>query len=265
MFRPRLIPVLLLHNQALVKSTNFGDFRYIGDPVNTVRLFNDFQADELILLDITASKEGRLISLDLVREITSEADMPVAVGGGISELGQIQALVACGAEKVVIGSQAVAKPTFIESASQQFGSSTISVCIDTKSSLDGQAKVWSACGTAPTEHDPVVFAKEMESRGAGEIIIQSIDRDGTMKGYDLDILATLSANLRIPVVALGGAGSREHFQAACASAALSGLAAGSFFVLYGPRKGVLVTYPDRSELSSWLSPSNQPFEGSLQQ
>ena len=252
MFRPRLIPVLLLKDEALVKSTRFSDFRYIGDPVNTVRLFNDFQADELILLDITASKQGRVISPDLVEEIASEADMPVTVGGGIRELDQIQELLARGAEKVVLGSQAFQNPAFVEAASQRFGASTISVCIDTKVTQQGQPRVWSTCGTVPTQKDPLDFAREMQARGAGEIVLQSIDRDGSMAGYDLQTLARLSSNLTIPLVALGGAGCQEHFQAAVAAAPLSGLAGGSFFIYHGPRKGVLISYPEREGLGGWL-------------
>jgi imidazole glycerol-phosphate synthase subunit HisF len=248
MFRPRLIPVLLLKNRGLIKSVSFKNHRYIGDPINAVRIFNDLRADELVFLDILASKENRSISLDFVKNVGEEANMPFAVGGGISTLEQIRAIIGAGAEKVVINSKAAFEPDFIRSASEMFGSSTIVVCIDVKKKFPGKEKTWILNGSKSTKEDPVEFAKHMEELGAGEIIIQSIERDGKMQGYDLPLLRKISENVRIPVIALGGAGNIEHMKKAYDEAYVNGLAAGSMFVYHGSRNAVLINYPEKSEI-----------------
>ena len=249
MFRPRIIPVLLLKGNALVKSKGFKDFRYIGDPINAVKVFNDLKADELVFLDIEATKEKRTISTELVRQVGEEANMPFAVGGGIRNLDEIQNIIAKGAEKVIINTCAVENPKFIREASDNFGSSTIVVCIDVKKKFFSGEVVWRNSGSKSSKYSPKDFAKLIEENGAGEIIIQSINKDGTMSGYDLDLIKEISTTVTIPVVALGGAGNLEHMIEAYKKAFASALAAGSLFVFQGPKKGVLINYIENSDLS----------------
>ena len=249
MFRPRIIPVLLLKGNALVKSKGFKDFRYIGDPINAVKVFNDLKADELVFLDIEATKEKRTISTELVSQVGEEANMPFAVGGGIKNLDEIQNIIAKGAEKVIINTCAVENPKFIREASDNFGSSTIVVCIDVKKKFFSGEVVWRNSGSKSSKYSPKDFAKMIEENGAGEIIIQSINKDGTMNGYDLDLVKEISTAVTIPVVALGGAGNLEHMIEAYKKGFASALAAGSLFVFQGPNKGVLINYIEKSDLS----------------
>ncbi len=248
MFRPRVIPVLLLNHDHLVKSKSFKNYSYIGDPINAVRIFNELKADELIFLDVTAGKNNRSISLDLIKNIAEEAMMPISVGGGIRQLSQIKNIISAGVEKVVIGSYAVDNPNFIEQASKEFGSTSIAVCMDVKKNIFGQEKVWSQNGTKASAYKPLQFAQLMENMGAGEIIVQAIKHDGQMQGYDLDLIKRISQNLTIPTVALGGAGTINDLKKAFVQANAIGLAAGSLFVYYGQNKGVLINYPERSEI-----------------
>jgi imidazole glycerol-phosphate synthase subunit HisF len=248
MFRPRIIPVLLLKNLGLVKSVSFKDHRYIGDPLNAVKIFNDLRADELVFLDIMASKENRTISPEFVKKVGEEANMPFAVGGGIRTIEHIQTILAAGGEKVVINAKAALDPDFIKSAAETFGSSTIVVCIDVKRTFFGKEQTWILNGIRPTGVNPIEFAQLIEEKGAGEIIIQSIDLDGTMEGYNLDLIRKISENVKIPVIALGGAGSLLDMKHAFVEAFANGLAAGSMFVYHGPRHGILINYPEREEI-----------------
>src|SRR5436190_9702481 len=249
MFRPRVIPVLLLRNGGIVKTEGFGKQRYIGDPINAVRIFNDHRADELVFLDILATRERRLISLDFVRDVGEEANMPFAVGGGIRSIQDIRSILSAGVEKVVINSFAAENPDFIAQAADSFGSSTITVCIDVKAKRFGAPKTWTAGGTRATAYAPEEFARVAEEKGAGELIVQSIQRDGTMAGYDLDLIDRVSRTVTIPVVALGGAGGLDDLGRAYRETHATGLAAGSMFVFHGPKRGVLINYPDRAELN----------------
>ena len=250
MFRPRVIPVLLLKNNGLVKSVSFKDHRYIGDPINAVKLFNDFKADELVFLDIYASKEKRLVSLDFVKKVGEEANMPFAVGGGIASVSDIRAVLNAGAEKVIINAAAVQNPAFIKEAADTFGSSTIAVCIDVKKKfLSKEKRVFTVNAGKSSNFTPVDFAKKMEQLGAGEIIVQDVEKDGTMNGYDLELIKQVSAAVTIPVVALGGAGTLAHLKQAVTESNASAVAAGSMFVYHGPRRAVLINYPSREELN----------------
>lgn len=243
MFRPRLIPVLTMRNNGLVKSRKFGGHRYIGDPLNAVRILSDLKADELILLDISASAEGRVIGTDLLRAIAEEADVPFGVGGGIRTTAHIREIIAAGAEKVVIGTAAALTPELIRAASGEFGASAVSVCIDVRKGASGEECVWVEGGRRAVPLPPLEAAQLMQDKGAGELIIQSIDRDGTMAGYDIDLVRRVSAATTIPVVALGGAGCAAHFREGYLRGMASAVAAGSRFVYYGPINGVLVNYP----------------------
>jgi len=248
MFRPRIIPVLLVKNGGLVKTTRFRDPRYVGDPINAVKIFNDFEADELILLDVDATREKRTISPDFVKSVGEEANMPFAAGGGIRTTRQIRDILAGGAEKVVIGAYAAENPAFVEEAAKHFGSSTIVVCIDVKRRMFGAPKVCTHNGRRNTSHDAVSYARTMQDAGAGEIIVQSVDRDGTLTGYDIELVRSVSRAVIIPVIALGGAGSASHLEDACVSGNASAVAAGSLFVFHGRHRGVLINYPEKSEL-----------------
>ena len=248
MFRPRIIPVLLLKDRILVKSIGFKNYKYIGDPINAVRIFNDSKADELVFLDITATKENRIIDLDFVKDIGEEANMPFAVGGGIRSIKDIQAIIGAGAEKVVINSYAAEQPDFIQQAADTFGSSTIAVCIDVKKKLFKGLRTWIKGGTEAVPYDPVTFAQLMEAKGAGEIIIQSIEKDGTMEGYDIPLIRSISEAVNIPVIALGGAGDLDDLKEAYQDGYANGLAAGSMFVYIGPHKGVLINYPEKEQI-----------------
>tara|TARA_B110000438_G_C15741102_1_gene618497 strand:+ start:542 stop:1318 length:777 start_codon:yes stop_codon:yes gene_type:complete len=253
MFRPRLIPVLLLKNKGLVKSVKFKNHNYIGDPINAVKMFNDFNADEIVFLDISATKEKRTIPIDFVKNVGEEANMPFGVGGGISSLKDIEKIIKSGSEKVIISSKAIDSPEFIKSASENFGSSTICVCVDIKKNIFGNWKVYYKNGKKSSSFSPIDLVKIIEDNGAGEIIIQSINHDGLMNGYDLNLLNSISKTVSIPVVALGGAGSLDDCVECYKNSYVSALAAGSIFVYQGSRKGVLINYPSNKEKSSLLN------------
>lgn len=244
MYRPRIIPVLLLQNEYLVKSVKFKNHQYIGDPINAVKIFNDLQADELVFLDIDASAKNSKIDLDFVKQISEEANMPFSIGGGIQSIEQISEIISSGAERVVIGSKAVEDPLFIKRASETFGSSTISVCIDYNKKILKGLKVFHLNGKKSTSFSPLDFAKHMEDCGTGEIILQSIERDGMMNGYDIDLLKTIAESLTIPVTALGGARNYNDFKKCYHETLVNGLASGSVFVYQDKNKGVLINYPE---------------------
>lgn len=245
------MPCLLVKEKRLVKTVNFKNPAYVGDPINAVKIFNDLKADELVFLDTIASKNNRLIDLDFVKKVGEETNMPFAVGGGIKSLEDIQKLINAGSEKVVICSQAIKNPSFIKEAAYNFGSSTISVCIDYKKTLFKNNLIYGFSGTKKFKVSPLSFAKLMQKNGAGEIILQSINRDGTMDGYDLEIIKDVSTNLEIPVVALGGAGDLKDLKSAYQKSKANALAAGSLFVYQSKMRGVLINYPNKLELKDF--------------
>jgi imidazole glycerol-phosphate synthase subunit HisF len=249
MFRPRIIPVLLLKDKALVKSVRFRNHKYIGDPINAVKIFNELKADELVFLDIEASRRNRLIEIDFVSRVGGEVDMPFSVGGGIRSLEDIRRVLSAGAEKVVINTEAGRNPDFVKQASDTFGSSTIVVCIDVKKKLFAGDRAWTMGGSTATRQTPQEFAKLMEQNGAGEIIVHSIERDGTMQGYDSDLVRSVSEAVNVPVIALGGAGTRTHLVDCYRNGFANALGAGSLFVYKDQRQGVLINYPEKGELS----------------
>lgn len=247
MFRPRIIPLLLLDGTALVKTIRFGAGKYIGDPVNAVKLFNDLEVDELVFLDITATRENRTISPALIEQIGSEANMPFAVGGGIHKLEHIRHGLAAGAERVVLNVHALDCPGFVRDAAGAFGSSTVSVCVDVKRTWLGQERVYRHTSRKKTSYDALKYVKMIQDMGAGELILQSVDRDGVMGGYDLDLIRAVSETVSIPVVALGGAGSSSDLSKAYFNGYASAVAAGSLFVYQGKKRGVLINYPSAEE------------------
>ena len=250
MYRPRVIPCLLLQGQGLVKTIKFSSPTYIGDPMHAVHLFNEYKADELLLLDINASIENRCISIDLVREIGEEANMPFSVGGGITCLDQIQQLLEAGAERVVLGSVAARNPAFVREASNRFGKSSIVVCVDIKRSWLGKNIVVFGNGKQSVKANLIEYVKRMETNGAGELIIQSVDRDGTYQGLDKHVLSEISNELSIPITGIGGLSSLKEINSVHNTLKLNGYGAGSLFVFQSKNQGVLVNYPSREELQS---------------
>ena len=242
--------MLLLKDQVLVKSTRFRQHRYIGDPINAVRIFNNHRADELIILDISATRNEQTISTAFVKKVGEEADMPFAVGGGINDIATVHDLIAAGAEKVVLGTAAAANTNFVKEASGMFGASSVTVCIDVRKDFFGVERVWTKNGKRNTNYRPEEFAALMEKSGAGELIVQSISHDGMMQGYNIDLLRRVALSTTIPIVALGGGGNIDHLKQAYKEGMVSGLAAGSMFLYRSAKKGVLLNYPQEKNIFS---------------
>jgi len=243
-----------LQGNGLVKSIRFRDFRYLGDPINAVKLFNDLAADELAFMDIRANSENRSISVDLVRRVGEEANMPFSVGGGIRSISEIKHLLAAGAEKIILNTVAAENPSFVKEASEEYGSSTIVVSVDVKKNLFGKEFTYIYSGKKASGYEPVVFVQLMEEMGAGEIIINSIERDGMMNGYDITLISKISKAVSIPVVAFGGAGNFADMKRAVSEGFASAVAAGSMFLYQGKRRGFLINYPDPLEVQGMFLP-----------
>lgn len=253
MLKTRVIPCLLLKNNGLVKTVKFKDPKYVGDPINAVKIFNDKEVDELIFLDISATIENRKPNFKVISDIANECFMPFGYGGGIRNLDDIKKLFNLGIEKVIINSYAFENPQFIKEASGIFGSQSIIVSIDVKKSLFGKYDVFTQSGKKNIKQDPVKYAILMENMGAGEIILNSIDRDGTMQGYDIELIKKVSESVKIPIIACGGANKIEDFGDAVKKGGASGVAAGSMFVFYGKHRAVLISYPSINELEKIFS------------
>lgn len=253
MLQTRVIPVLLLKNAGLVKTVQFKNPKYIGDPINAVRIFNDKEVDEMVFLDISATPNKRKPNFELIKDIASEAFMPFAYGGGISELGDIEKLIKLGVEKVVLNTIAYENTDIISKAVDIFGSQSIVVSIDIKKTRFQGMKIFTNCGTIKINENLIDYAKKYEQLGAGELIINSIDNDGAMSGYDIDLIKSITENVNIPVVASGGAGNLNDFKKAVTEANASAVAAGSMFVFNGPHRAVLISYPDYNELEKLFS------------
>lgn len=250
MFRPRVIPILLLKGEGLVKSVGFKNHNYIGDPINAVKLFNDLEADELIFLDILASRYNKVVSTSFVERIGKEANMPFAVGGGINSVQQIRNLLQAGAEKVVINSAAYVNPDLIRLASREFGSSTIVVSMDVKYNWLKKRRIYINSAQRVVKGDILEWVRRIEDLGAGELMITSVDHEGKMAGMDVDLVKLVSQAVKIPVIAHGGASELSDCVNVCKQGYASAVAAGSLFVYQGPRKGVLINYPERSLLNT---------------
>lgn len=227
MLKVRVIPSLLFKHVGLVKGIQFDSWRRTGSTMQTVKVYNLREVDEMIFLDITATREGRLPDFETVDDIADECFVPLGVGGGVRTLDDVRRLLSVGADKVVVGSSAVEHPELVSAIAERFGSQCAVVSIDVKRAPRGY-EVWSHSGTVLTEFDPIVYARAMEERGAGEILLTSIDRDGTMRGYDIELIQQVTAAVRIPVIASGGAGSYEDMAEAVRAGA-SAVAAASIF------------------------------------
>ena len=248
MISTRVMPCLLLSGRGLVKTVRFKDPTYVGDPRNAVKIFNDKEVDELVVLDIEATPSGRAPDVELIREIVSEAFMPVAYGGGIRSVEEVRRLLAVGIEKVVICSEAVKRPEFIGEVAREVGSQSVVVCLDVKRGWTGGAQLYTHGGRTAAKVDPVGFAARAEREGAGELLVNSIDRDGTMSGYDTRLLKAVTDAVRVPVIACGGAGTLQHLAEAVSGGGVSAVAAGSLFVFHGKHRAVLINYPDPATL-----------------
>jgi cyclase len=248
MLRTRVIPCLLLKGQGLVKTVKYKDPKYVGDPINAIKIFNDKEVDELMLLDITASVEGRSPQFDIIENVASECFMPLAYGGGIRDINDMRRILAMGVEKVVLNSAAIQQPELIQQAAQEFGAQAIVVSIDVKRKLFGGYEVMSHRANKKTGFEPVAFAKRMAELGAGELLLSAVDRDGTQQGYDLDLIEKVTSAVNVPVIAIGGASNVDDFIKASVGSGAAAVAAGSMFVFKGPHKAVLITYPGKDEL-----------------
>jgi imidazole glycerol-phosphate synthase subunit HisF len=245
----RIIPCLLLRDNGLVKTVKFKETTYVGDPINTVKIFNEKEVDELIFLDIDATKNKKEPAYEVIQRIASECFMPFGYGGGIHSLQQIEKIINSGAEKIVINSSAYLQKDFVKEAVRQFGSSTIVVSVDIKKEFFKGNTVYIKGGTQSTGKNPVDYVQQIEQAGAGEIFINSIDRDGLMSGYDIELIKTISQSVKIPIIACGGAGKLTDFRDVVKEGGASAAAAGSFFVFHGKRRAVLITYPSYAEIS----------------
>lgn len=249
MLQARVIPVLLLKGKGLVKTVKFDKPKYIGDPINAVRLFNDKETDELVFLDIDASKQGRRPDFELIKNIATECFMPLGYGGGIQDVTDIEKLFSIGIEKVIINSSALKSLDLISQAAEIYGSQSIVLSVDVQKNIWGKYQIISHSKTKHTHVDVLQYIKDAERSGAGEIILNAADRDGMMKGYDLSLLSKVVDTTKVPVVICGGAGSLEDFKKAV-DAGASGVAAGSLFVFHGPHKAVLINYPTQAQLKT---------------
>ena len=250
---PRLIPCLLLTGRGIYKTIRFDQPTYVGDPVNAVRIFNEREVDELAILDISASRNARPPDLKFIEDIVGEAFMPIAYGGGISSVDEIGRLFTIGVEKAIISTRAVEDPSFIRQAADLYGSQSIVACLDVKKTRFCGYEVLSHCGRRRTCWDPVDLARRFEQEGAGEILVNSIDRDGTMSGYDIPLLADIAASVHVPVIASGGAGNLEHVRQAVTAGGASAAAAGSIFLFHGKHRAVLINYPDPGQRAALCS------------
>ncbi len=256
MHKVRVIPVLLLRGWGLEKSIRFSEPKYVGCPINAARVFNGKNVDELILLDIVATNERRGPQIEVVREIASESFMPFTVGGGIRSVDMMWELLQAGADRVVINTAAIERPELIRQGADRFGSQCMVASIDARRTADGAFEVCTHAGMHPTGLDPVAVARHMQEMGAGEIFLTSIDRDGTMDGYDTGLIRAVADAVSIPVIACGGAGSVAHLADAVYEGHASAVAAGAFFLFYGRRRTVLITYPKDEELLRHFRPGH---------
>lgn len=235
-----------------MKTVRFTNPKYVGDPINAARIFNEKEVDEIIVLDIGASKENTRPNIETITEIASECFMPMCYGGGLHSIEEIEMILSAGVEKVVINTHAVENPSFIYQASQMLGSQSIVVAIDCKKNVGGDYTVCTHGGTKSTTLNPVTLAVHMEKMGCGEILLNSIDMDGTMQGYDIELIRSVAKVVTIPVIACGGAGCLTHFAEAVANGGASAVAAGSLFVFHGKYRAVLINYPLKQELENIL-------------
>lgn len=247
MLKHRVIPALLLRDGGLVKTHRFKDSKYLGDPINVIRIFNDKEVDELLVLDISASKDNREPDYALIEEFAGECFMPLAYGGGVRTVQQAKRIFASGVEKICIQSSALDNPQFVRQLVDCFGSQSIMVSLDIKRSWLGQPKVFVASRDCAIATDWLQLLTDLVDAGAGEVLLNAVDKDGTLSGPDLKLIGQASNHIDVPLVAVGGISSLADIKSAV-DAGASAVAAGAFFVFYGPHRAVLITYPKYNEL-----------------
>ncbi len=247
MLRPRIIPSLLLHENGLVKTVNFKAPKYVGDPINAVKIFNEKQVDELVFFDIDATVLNREPDYSLIEKLANQSRMPLCYGGGVKTVEQAQKIFSLGIEKIALSSAVVQNPNIVTQIAERVGSQSVIVVLDVKKKLFGGYEVYTHNGKKATGINPIKFAQELESLGAGELVINSIDQDGIMKGYDLNLIDKVVENITIPVTVLGGAGCLKDIEIVIEKNGVIGVAAGSLFVFRGPYKAVLINYPNQEE------------------
>ncbi|ECJ8451054.1 imidazole glycerol phosphate synthase subunit HisF [Salmonella enterica subsp. enterica serovar Luke] len=246
MLRPRIIPCLLIHDSGLVKTINFKSPKYVGDPINAVKIFNEKEADELMVLDIDATSKGREPDYDLIKKLAAECRMPLCYGGGVTTAAQAAKIISLGVEKVSISTAAVENPNLVSELAEAVGKQSVVVVLDIikrKGLFSKGYELSTRNNTRTHKIDPILFAQEMASLGAGEIVINYIDNDGVMKGYDIGYSSTIKSHVNVPVTFLGGAGSYEHLTELIDQCGIVGAAAGSLFVFKGKYRAVLISYP----------------------
>jgi imidazole glycerol-phosphate synthase subunit HisF len=248
----RVIPILLIHLGGVYKTTAFSNPKYIGDPINTIRLFNDLEVDEVVVLDIDATKLGGTPNVDMIKEIASEAFMPFTYGGGIKTARQVRDILKCGVEKVVINHAIQYSQKLISECASYFGSQCIVASIDYKKKLFKGVLQYDYLTGRTLDCNPVDASVQCEAAGAGELLVNSVDREGSMEGLDNEMVNQITNAVNIPVIISGGAGKLDNLKSA-RNAGASAIAAGSMFVYHGKQKGVLVNYPTENQLKKYLS------------
>ena len=247
MLRPRIIPSLLLHNKGLVKTVNFKFPKYVGDPINAVRIFNEKEVDELAFFDIDATALNKEPDYVLIEKLANQSRMPLCYGGGVKTAEQAQKIFGLGIEKIAFSSAVIQNPKLVTQIADRVGTQSVVVVLDIKKKLLGGYELYTHNGNKSTGINPIKFSKELEALGAGEIIINSIDQDGVMKGYDLNLIDKIAETISIPLTVLGGAGSLLDIEKVIDKYGVIGVAAGSLFVFKGPYKAVLINYPTQIE------------------
>lgn len=247
MLRPRIIPCLLVHNKGLVKSVQFKNHKYVGDPINAVRIFNEKESDELMVVDIDATVEGREPDYKMIENLAMECRMPLCYGGGIKTVEQAQRIFALGVEKIALSSAAISHPELVSKIADRVGSQSVVVVLDVKKKMFGGYELYVNNGLKATGKNPFEFASQIEKMGAGEIVINSIDQDGMMKGYDMALVEKIRKSISLPLTILGGAGSLQDIGSLIKNYGVIGAAAGSLFVFKGVYKAVLINYPNWDE------------------
>lgn len=258
MLRPRIVPCLLVHNDGLVKTVKFGDPKYVGDPINAVKIFNEKEVDEITVLDIDATVNGREPNYDMIGKLAAECRMPLCYGGGVTRVEQADRIVAMGVEKVAISAAAVEKEHLIAAMADVIGRQSVVVVIDVrKSGLLRRYEVVTRNARHRTGINPIEFAERAAGQGAGEIVINSVDRDGTLTGYDMDLVRSVREAVGTPITVLGGAGSLDDLQALVREFGIIGASAGSLFVFKGKYRAVLINYPDREAKDALVLKANE--------
>ncbi|MEI7590917.1 MAG: AglZ/HisF2 family acetamidino modification protein [Deltaproteobacteria bacterium] len=248
MLRARIIPCLLVRNKGLVKTVNFSDEKYVGDPINAVRIFNEKEVDELMVIDIDATVQGREPDFKMIADLAAECRMPLCYGGGIKSADQARRIMSLGVEKVALSSGIIARPDLISEIATEVGSQSVVAVLDVrKTRSENSYTVWTHNGKIDTGLCPIALAKDFETRGAGEIVVYSIDNDGVMKGYNMDLVDKVRSAVHLPITVLGGAGSLLDIGQVIQKYGSIGVSAGSLFVFKGVYRAVLINYPSHLE------------------